>query len=171
MFWNLGECLDNSPNSGVCLLIAWGLLTESSKRICPKSCFFLDHLPVPLQRTQVLCTQGRHNILLIGWTVLGFCWFLSGRTPDTWLARCNLVKQTHLDHGGCRHPAAAIVPRPWRRRTQQSVNMMRDKSVSLKLEDVIFLLFISYVKALRVVSMFACCGGCQCPILASKTLR
>jgi hypothetical protein len=31
-----------------CLLIARGLLTESSKIICPESCFFFDHQPVPL---------------------------------------------------------------------------------------------------------------------------
>jgi hypothetical protein len=34
-------------------------------------------------------------------------------------------------------PMAAMVPRPRRRRTQQSANMMRDKSMSLKLEDII----------------------------------
>jgi hypothetical protein len=32
---------------------------------------------------------------------------------------------------------AAMVPRPRRRRTQQSGNMMRNKSMSLKLEDII----------------------------------
>jgi hypothetical protein len=40
-----------------------------------------------------------------------------------------------------------MVPRPWRRHTQQSANMMRDKSMLLKLEDIIVLLFISSVKA------------------------
>jgi hypothetical protein len=30
---------------------------------------------------------------------------------------------------------AAMVPRPQSRRTQESVNMMRDKSMSLKLKD------------------------------------
>jgi hypothetical protein len=34
-------------------------------------------------------------------------------------------------------PMAAMVPRPRRRRTQQSANMMRNKSMSLKLEDII----------------------------------
>jgi hypothetical protein len=32
---------------------------------------------------------------------------------------------------------AAMVPRPQRCRTQQSANMMHDKSMSLKLEDII----------------------------------
>jgi hypothetical protein len=40
-----------------------------------------------------------------------------------------------------------MVPLPRRRRTQQSTNMMRDKSMSLKLENIIVLLFISYVMA------------------------
>ncbi len=46
---------------------------------------------------------------------------------------------------------ATMVPRPRRRRTQQSANMVRDKSMSLKLEDIIVLLFISSVKARRLV--------------------
>jgi hypothetical protein len=37
---------------------------------------------------------------------------------------------------------AAMVSCPRRRRTQQSANMMRDKSMSLKLEDII--VFIIY---------------------------
>ncbi len=46
------------------LLIAWGLLTESSKRICLESCFFY-HPAVSLYCTYILCTGGRHNISLI----------------------------------------------------------------------------------------------------------
>jgi hypothetical protein len=46
------------------LLIAWGLLPESSKRICPESCFFY-HQPVSLYCTYVLCTRGHCNISLI----------------------------------------------------------------------------------------------------------
>ncbi len=38
---------------------------ESSKRICPESCFFFNHQPVPLYCTYVLCTRGRRNISLI----------------------------------------------------------------------------------------------------------
>jgi hypothetical protein len=32
---------------------------------------------------------------------------------------------------------ATMVPHPWRRCTQQSANMMRDKFMMLKLEDII----------------------------------
>jgi hypothetical protein len=53
------------------------------------------------------------------------------------LARQKLGKnKTHPDHGGRRHPTAAMVPRPWRRRIQQSVNMLCDKSMSLKLKNI-----------------------------------
>jgi hypothetical protein len=38
---------------------------ESSKRICPESCFFFDHLAVPLYCTYVLCTRQHCNISLI----------------------------------------------------------------------------------------------------------
>jgi hypothetical protein len=55
---------------------------------------------------------------------------------DTKLARQKLGKKTHPHHGGRRCPTAAMVPRPRRRRTQQSANMMRNKSMSLKLEDI-----------------------------------
>jgi hypothetical protein len=50
---------------GEYLLITWGLLTESSKRICPESCFFSEHQPVPLCCTYVLYTRGHRSILLI----------------------------------------------------------------------------------------------------------
>ena len=45
--------------------------------------------------------------------------------------------KTHPNHGGRRRPTAAMVPPPRRRRTQQSANMLRDKSMSLKLENII----------------------------------
>jgi hypothetical protein len=54
-----------------------------------------------------------------------------------------------------------MVPRPRRCRTQQSTNMIGDKSMLLKVEHIIVLLFISYVMARRAVSVFACCGGCH----------
>ncbi len=57
--------LEQASKASSYLLIAWGLLTESSKRICPENCFFFDHQPVPLCCTYVLCTRGRRNILLI----------------------------------------------------------------------------------------------------------
>ena len=90
------------------------------------------------------------------------CWFLSGRTPDTQLARCKLVKKTHPNHGGRRRPTAAMVPRPRRRRTQQSANMISDKSVLFKVEDVIFLLFISYVMARHVIEASSTRRVCVC---------
>ncbi len=58
----LGDKGKNSPP--IYLLIAWGLLTESSKRTCPESCFFLII-------SQFLCVvptyfvPGCRNILLI----------------------------------------------------------------------------------------------------------
>ena len=45
--------------------------------------------------------------------------------------------KTHPNHGGRRRPTAAMVPPPRRRRTQQSANMLRDNSMSLKLENII----------------------------------
>ncbi len=63
-------------------------------------------------------------------------WFWIWRTFDTRLAMRKLGKNnTHPHHGGRRRHTAAMVPRAWHRRTQQSANMMRDKSMSLKLED------------------------------------
>jgi hypothetical protein len=50
-----------------------------------------------------------------------------------------------------------MVPRPRRRRTQQSTNMMRDKSMLFKLDNIIVLLFISYVMARRVVDTACLC--------------
>jgi hypothetical protein len=63
-----------------------------------------------------------------------------------------MVRKTHPQHGGCRRLTAAMVPRPRRRCAQQSANMMRNNSMSLKLEDIIvFTIFVSSVKARRVV--------------------
>jgi hypothetical protein len=41
------------------------------KNKLPGKLFFFDHKTVPLYRTHVLCTQGRRNISLIGWTEVG----------------------------------------------------------------------------------------------------
>jgi hypothetical protein len=61
-----------------------------------------------------------------------------GRTVDVFLLVLEGKKNTLPPwHGGRRHPMAATVPRPRRRHTQQSVIMMCDKSMSLKLEDII----------------------------------
>jgi hypothetical protein len=45
--------------------------------------------------------------------------------------------KTLPDHDGHHRPTAAMVPRPRRRRTQQSTNMIVDKSMLLKVEDLI----------------------------------
>ena len=47
-----------------------------------------------------------------------------------------LIK-THPNHGSRRRPTAAMAPRPRRRRAQQSTNMIVDKSMLLKVEDLI----------------------------------
>ena len=41
------------------------------KNKLPGKLFFFDQNTVPLWRTYVLCTQGRRNISLIGWTAVG----------------------------------------------------------------------------------------------------
>jgi hypothetical protein len=68
-----------------------------------------------------------------------------------------------------------MVPRPRRRRTQQSANMISDKSVLFKVEDIIVFTFYLLCKGMTrrqcVVSMFACCDGCYWPILAGEKLR
>jgi hypothetical protein len=58
-------------------------------------------------------------------------------TPDMQLARRKLGKTTHPDLGGCHCPMAAMVPSPRHRCTQQLANMLRDKSMLLKLENII----------------------------------
>ena len=46
---------------------------------------------------------------------------------------------THPDHGGRRRPTAAMVPHSQRRDIQQSANMLCDKSMSFKLENILFI--------------------------------
>jgi hypothetical protein len=58
------------------------------------------------------------------------------------LARRKLGKNTHPIHGGCHCPMVAMVPSPQHRRIQQLANMLQNKSMSLKLENVIVLLCI-----------------------------
>jgi hypothetical protein len=69
---------------------------------------------------------------------------------------------------------AAMVPCPCCHHTQQSANMMRNMSMLLKLEGIIVFTINMLCKGAThhqpVVSMFACCGGCQWPILAGKKL-
>ena len=59
--------------------------------------------------------------------------------------------------------------------TQQSANMIGDKPMLLKVEDIIvftiYQLCNGTMRRQRVVSVFACCVGCHWPILAGKLLR
>jgi hypothetical protein len=69
------------------------------------------------------------------WLVFG--WFGGWGTLDMQLARQKLGKKTHPNHGGRHHPMAAIVPSSRHRHVQQLANMLRNKSMLLKLENVI----------------------------------
>jgi hypothetical protein len=53
---------------------------------------------------------------------------------------------------------AAMVPSPWHSRIHQSANMLRDKFMPLKLENIIVftIVFISYFKARCIVDARAC---------------
>jgi hypothetical protein len=53
------------------------------------------------------------------------------------LARWKLGKKTHSNHGGHHCPMAAMVPFPRHCRIQQLANMLHDKSMLLKLENII----------------------------------
>ena len=53
------------------------------------------------------------------------------------ITRRKLGKKIHPDHGGRQRPTAAMVTPPRRRVIRQSSIMMRDKSMSLKLENII----------------------------------
>ncbi len=65
-----------------------------------------------------------------------FCWFWSWRTFYTQLVRRKLGKKTHPNHGGHRRPTAAMVPFSRHRDIWQSANMLRDKSMLLKIENI-----------------------------------
>ncbi len=58
---------------------------------------------------------------------------------DTWhiLARWKLGKKTHPNNGGRHCPKAAMVPSPQHGCIQQLANILHDKSMLLKLEDII----------------------------------
>ncbi len=57
-------------------------------------------------------------------------WFLGG------FGVVRPLKNTHPDHGGRCRPTAAKVPFSRRRGIQQSANMLRDNSMSLKIENI-----------------------------------
>jgi hypothetical protein len=62
------------------------------------------------------------------------------------LARQKLGKNTHPNHGGCHCLMAAMVPSPRHHPVQQSANMLCDRSMSLKLENII--VFTLYLLAI-----------------------
>jgi hypothetical protein len=75
------------------------------------------------------------------WLVLG--WFWGRGTLDLQLARRNLGKKMHPNHGGRHCPMTAMVPSPRHRHIQQLANiMLRNNSMSLKLENIIVSLCI-----------------------------
>jgi hypothetical protein len=68
-------------------------------------------------------------------------------------ARQKQGKNTHPNHDSCHCPTAAMVPSSWQPHVQQLDNMLRDKSMLLKLENIsLFLLFISYFKAQCIIN-------------------
>ncbi len=93
------------------------------------------------------------------WLIFG--WFWGWGTSDTWLARQKLGKKINPNHGGCHCPMAAMVPSPQHCCIQQLANMLHDKSMLLKLENIIiFTTYYScYFKARRIVDV-PCMGVC-----------
>jgi len=114
---------------------------------------------------------------LVGqWLVFG--WFWGCGTADSRLARRKLAKKSHPNHGGRRRPTAAMVPPSRRRRTQQSANMLRYKSMSLKLDNIIVFTINLAIKGMarrwrhrRKVPAFGCCNGCRWPTWAGGQCR
>jgi hypothetical protein len=72
-----------------------------------------------------------------GETVVGFWVVLGLGTSNMRLARRKLGKKTHPNHGGRHRPTAAMVPSSQYPHIQQLANMMRNKSMLLKLENII----------------------------------
>jgi hypothetical protein len=77
---------------------------------------------------------------------IGF-WVVFGLgTPDTQLARRKLGKNTYPNHGSHHCHMATMVPFSWHRRIQQLANMLHNKSMLLKLENII--VFTIYLLAI-----------------------
>jgi len=94
----------------------------------------LLHLAPPTPRWRIcVTTRHRHlhpmdaqrmgtlNVLfsqilmeISGLSVVDFSWFLGWQTSDTRLARRKLGKKIYTNHGGYRHPMAAMAPRSQR---------------------------------------------------------
>jgi hypothetical protein len=105
----------------------------SSDRACAQD----GYLNVPIQPLLMEIEVGQ-------WFVFG--WFWSWGTSDAQLARWKLGINTHPNHGGCHCLMVAMVPSPWHCCIQQLANMLRDKSMSLKLENII--VFTMYLLAI-----------------------
>jgi hypothetical protein len=70
-------------------------------------------------------------------TVIGFWVVLDLGTSYMQLARRKLGKKAHPNHGGRHCPTAAMVPSSRYRHMQQLASMMRNKTMLLKLENII----------------------------------
>jgi hypothetical protein len=66
---------------------------------------------------------------------LGVGWFGGWGTSDMQLARRKLGKKPN--HGGRYRPTAAMVPSSRHHHTQQLANILRNKSMLIKLENII----------------------------------
>jgi hypothetical protein len=65
-----------------------------------------------------------------------------------------------MANGGHRHPTAAMVPPPRRHRIQRSANMLRNKSVLLKLEKNVFITIYEICNGMRHCSLML--HACVC---------
>jgi hypothetical protein len=78
------------------------------------------------------------------------------------VARRKLGKKTHPNHGGHHCLMGAMVPSPRHCRIEQLANMLRKKSMPLKLENIIvfYNVFIIHFKARRIINVpcLSVCG-------------
>ncbi len=87
-----------------------------------------------------------------GWTVVRFWLVLASQTFDMQLARYKLGNKNTPQSWWPMLPCGLHGALPQRRHIQISANMLCNKSMSLKLENIIvFPMFISYLKAWRTV--------------------
>ncbi len=92
-----------------------------------------------------------------GENVVGFCGFgVGGHLKCDQLGRSQ-VKKTHPNHGGCHCPMAAMVPYPQNCRIQQLANMLCDKSMLLKLDNIIVFTIYQLFKARRIIAVPCLC--------------
>jgi hypothetical protein len=91
------------------------------------------------------------------WLVLGL--FGGWGTSDTLLARQKLGKKTHPNHGDRHRPTAAMVPSSWHCHIKQLANMLRNKSMLLKLENNIVFTIYELFKAQRIIKALSMSSG------------